>query len=170
MKFSKQDWIKVLCGIAIGSYVLAFAQGWWHTQLLYFVILSIATFMGFVIWHRKESKTIDLAKAKEIAENELRRMKIPGITESGGKVEWMSKYSDNKRFSSYGKIIDIEFSCSPNKVVVQIDAKTGKVLNVAANTQGRDPPFFKEWKEPMYYRPYPGRGLKREYKEEVKPE
>lgn len=167
MKLSRQDGIKILCAIAIGSAALAFVQGWMGIQMQYFLILVMVIVGAFAFWHKKEGKTMDVSEAYKAALPYLREFNF--ASESGAKLNWASRHSDDKRFSSTGKVWDLEFQGSPSKAVVQIDAKTGKVVNLALNTESRQPPFFEEPEERIGRYTYPRR-VKKEYKEEVKPE
>lgn len=166
MKVSRQDWIKILCGIALGSFVLAFAQGWFAVQLQYFIILLMIVFGMFVFWHKKESKIIDIEKAYKTCLPELQRFGL--ASESGAKLLRFFKVSDNKRFSSYGKVWDLEFKGNPGRSVILVDARTGKIVGGDLHAVPRESPIQTGWKEPTYM-VYPPRRMKRTIKEEVKP-
>ena len=165
MKVSRQDWIKVLCALSAGSFLISFVQGWLGIQLIYFVFLIFALVFFFVVWHKKESKIIDMDKANENAMAMLQKMGM--ISDSGAEMERGFKVSDNKRFSSYGKVWDLEYKGNPSRIAVLVDAKTGKIVGTDFRAPPRESPIQMGWKEPTYMYPSPGR-IKRKIEEEVK--
>jgi hypothetical protein len=165
-RMKRENLILILGALSIVSVVFSWLQGWLGIQLQYLLLLVGIIAILFVIWHRKESKTLSVEEAYNIALPILKKFRACG--DSGAKLRFASRHTDQKRFSSSGKIWDLEFQTgNPSKAVVQIDAKTGKVVNVVLDTEGRTPPIF-EKEEPVYI--YKPPKMKREVKEEVKPE
>jgi hypothetical protein len=161
----KENWILVFGALSIASVVLTWFQGWLGVQVQYFLLLIGIMAVLFVFWHRKASKTLTVEEAYNIALPLLRRFRVG--SEAGAKLRFASRHTDQKRFSSSGRLWDLEFQTgNPSKAVVQIDAKTGKVCNLVLDTEGRIPPIF-EKEEPVYI--YKPPKMKREVKEEVKP-
>ena len=168
VKIGREDWIKIFAGLAILSFVAAFIQGWVQLQLQYFAIMVGITVLLFALWHKKESRTMDVKQAYERSLPLLNYFKVS--SESGARLQWASRHTDNKRFSTSGKVWDLQFRGNPSKAVVQLDAKSGKVVNLILDTEERQAPIHLGWGEettPRYRYPYPK--MKREVKEEVKP-
>jgi len=165
MKFSRENWIILLGVLVLVSFVFSWIQKWLDIQLQYFLLLIGIIGCLFLLWYKKESKTISIEEAYKVAVSLLNKFRVG--TEQGVKLRWAVRHTDQKRFSSSGKVFDLEFAGSPNKYVVQIDAKTGKVVGLALDVEGREPPFL-EKEEPVYF--YRAPKVKRELKEEVKPE
>jgi len=164
-KILKDNWIVIFGFLILASLALAWAQKWLDIELKYFLILSGILAVLFTVWHKKESKTMSIEEAYRTAVPLLNKFKVG--TEQGVKLRWAVRTTDQKRFSSSGKVFDMEFSGSPNKHVVMVDAKTGNVVGVALDIEGREPPFMvpREEVQPVYRMPR----VRRKVEEEVQP-
>lgn len=166
MNLKNEDWVVILCVLAIVSAIFAFIQGWLNIQLQYFVLLVAGLAAVGAILRQKETKTIDIDEAYALSIPKLQKLGL--ATPAGAKLVRGFKVSDNKRFSSYGKVWDMEFRSQTRSGVVLVDSKTGKILGIDTDSPTRESPLAAGWKEPIYGPQQPIR-FKRKTEEEVKP-
>ena len=167
MKLGKEEWIAVLGIVAVGSFIFSFIQGWLAIHFMYFLALLGVITVLFGAWHTKSKKTVGVDKAYDTALPILQKFKL--ASDSGASLSKFFRVPDNKRFSTSGKIWELEFKGNPGSHVVLIDAKTGKVVGGEFYGPQLESPMTKPWTEPAIYRPQIGK-YKKEVKEEVRPE
>lgn len=143
---SRTELVQIISGFLVGYLILAFFQGWIKLQFIHFIIFfgMVAGFLYF--FNRKVSKSISYKEAWEISLPVFKRYGINIGREP--KMDWISRHSDNRRFSSSGKIWDIRTRNLPKNGVVQLDAKTGEIVNIATNIKREDSPVGLGWSTP----------------------
>jgi len=124
----------------IGSFVFSIINGYVILNLMYYILIFGVLGAWLLLGARQESRKVDWQKALKNIEPISHKFKV-SHSDVTPRVEWGMVRSDMKRYSSSGKVWDVQLKYDKGNAAIVQDRKTGDILGFDLTVGERQSPI-----------------------------
>ena len=125
--------------IALSSFVFAYIQGYFVLNVVYFLFVAGVLAAVSLLGVRHETREITWQEALKNIEPVSQKFKVSRGVQP--KVLWGTMRSDMRRYSSSGKVWDIQMEAGQGNAAISQDAKSGRIVGFDFNVGTRSSPI-----------------------------